>query len=279
MPHPVTSFFDPTTYSYSYVVADFAAGSALVIDPVLDYDPSSIQTSTRSADALIEYLSTNDLTVERILETHIHADHLSAASYIRKTRGGKIGIGAGVARVQALFADRFNPGPGSLKKTSSFDTLFENGDQVGSGTLAFQVLDTPGHTPACVTYVFDGYAFVGDTIFMPDYGTARADFPGGSARTLYQSIQKILSLPQETTLYLCHDYGTETRSDFKNITTVEEQRTHNKLVNVSVGESEFVANRESRDSTLRAPVLFDPAVPFNLYAGMIPPCNGKSGHE
>ena len=279
MSHPVTSFFDPTTYSYSYVVSDFAAGTALVIDPVLDYDPTSVQTSTRSADALIEYLSTNDLTVERILETHIHADHLSAASYIRKTCGGKIGIGAGVADVQALFRDRFKPEPGLLKKTNSFDTLFENGDQVGSGALAFQVLDTPGHTPACVTYLFDEYAFVGDTIFMPDYGTARADFPGGSARALYQSIQKILSLPQETTLYMCHDYGTETRSDFKNITTVEEQRTHNKLVNVSVSESEFVANRESRDSTLRAPVLFDPAVPFNLYAGMIPPCNGKSGHE
>jgi len=269
MTHPVTSFFDPATYSYSYVVADFAASAAVVIDPVLDYEPRSAQTSTRSADALIEYLTTNDLSVQRILETHIHADHLSAASYIRKTCGGKIGIGVGVTDVQALFRDRFSPAPGSLEKIHAFDTLFENGDQVGSGALAFHVLDTPGHTPACVTYVFDGYAFVGDTVFMPDYGTARADFPGGSAQTLYQSIQKILSLPQQTTLYLCHDYGTETRTDYRNVTTVEEQRKHNKLVNTHIGEREFVTGRERRDSTLRAPTLFDPAVPFNLYAGQI----------
>jgi len=275
----VTSFFDPTTHSYSYVVADVTTQTALVIDPVLDFEPKSGQTSTISADALINYLSTNELSLEWILETHIHADHLSAARYLREKCGGKIGIGAGVTDVQTLFGDRFDAPQALDKGANTFDALFEDGDQLGTGSLAFQVLNTPGHTAACVTYVFDGFAFVGDTVFMPDYGTARADFPGGSARTLYRSIQKIFALADETTLYLCHDYGTEQRTDYKNVTTVKEQRTHNKFVNTGITETEFVTHRERRDSTLRAPVLFDPAVPFNLYAGLTPLTNSTGEHE
>ena len=279
MSNTVQSFFDPKTCSYSYVVADFTRRTALIIDPVLDYEPNSGQTSTGSADALIHYIASNELTVEWILETHIHADHLSAAGYLWKILGGKIGIGAGVAEVQSLFEDRFNFEPGSLQEAKAFDTLFEDGDRYGSGSLAFRVLDTPGHTAACVTYLFEGYAFVGDTVFMPDYGTARADFPGGSARTLYRSIQKILALPEDTTLYLCHDYGTDSRSDYKNTTTVADQRNQNRLVNANISENEFVANRERRDSTLKTPALFDPAVPFNLRAGLIPLARENSQHS
>jgi len=266
----VQSFFDPKSHTYSYVVADFVARTALIIDPVLDYDPISTQTSTGLADALIDYINAHELTLDWILETHVHADHLSAATYIKQQVGGKIGISARVAEVQALFRQRFNIAPDFFCASDLFDALFADGDQFGTGPLSFRVLCTPGHTPACLTYVFEGYAFVGDTVFMPDYGTARADFPGGSARTLYHSIRKILALPRTTRLYLCHDYGTAARTEFKNITTVAEQCQHNPLVNTAISEDEFVADRERRDLALKAPALLNPAVPFNMCGGLFP---------
>ena len=272
------AFFDPATFTYTYVVSDPASQEAVIIDPVLDYDPASGKTSSASADAVIDYVSSNQLSVQWILETHIHADHLTAARYLKAQLGGKIGIGNRVTEVQGIFGDRFNVEESFARDGSQFDALFSDGDRIGSGPLTFQVLATPGHTPACVTYLFDGCAFVGDTLFMPDYGTARTDFPGGDAHTLYRSIQRILALPDETTLYMCHDYGSETRSDFEYITTVAQERQHNKMINDTITEREFVATRKCRDAKLSTPRLLYPAIQFNMRAGELPPAESNGQH-
>ena len=271
MSSDVNAFFDPSTFTYTYVVSDPATQHAVIIDPVLDYDPSAGRTSSHSADTVVDHVQANDLEVQWILETHIHADHLTAAAHLQERIGGKIGIGSRVTEVQEIFGDRFNAERNFRRDGSQFDTLFSDGDNAGSGATAFRVLATPGHTPACVTYVFDGFAFVGDTLFMPDYGTARADFPGGDARTLYRSIQKILALPDETTLYMCHDYGTETRPDFQHVTSVMEERLHNKLIHQEITEDAFVKHRECKDAKLRTPKLLYPAIQYNMRAGAFPP--------
>ena len=274
----VEAFFDPMTYTFSYVVSDPATGKAIIVDPVLDYDPASGRTSTDSADALLAYLKANSLTLEWILETHIHADHLTSAAYLKAQVGGKVGISEHVTDVQELFGKRFNAGTEFLTDGSQFDVLFGDGERHGTGQLEFQVMETPGHTPACVTYLFDGCAFVGDTLFMPDYGTARADFPGGDARTLYRSIQKTLGLPEETLLYMCHDYGTETRKEFEHVTTVKDELLSNKFISQGVTENDFVSHRECRDAKLNTPSLLYPSIQFNMRGGQFPPAEDNGQH-
>ena len=274
----IKAFFDPSTYTYTYIVSDSLTRRAVVIDPVLDYDPAAGRISAASAQQVVEYVRSQNLAVEWIVETHIHADHLTASSYLQERLGGRTGIGERVTEVQALFGARFNAETDFCQNGSQFDALFKDGDQLGSDSTAFRVLATPGHTPACVTYVFDAGAFVGDTLFMPDYGTARADFPGGDARTLYESIQKILALPDETPLYMCHDYGSDTRIEYANLTNVGEQKRHNKLINQDVTREEFVEARERRDAQLNTPALLYPAIQFNMRGGRLPPpeTNGQA---
>jgi len=267
---PVHSFFDPATFTYSYVVQDAVSNSCAIIDSVLDYDAPSGVTSTRSADALVAFVQDNSLNLEWILDTHIHADHLSAAQYLKDKLGGEVAIGECVGAVQSAFAKVFNIFDDFGTNGEQFDRLFSDGSSFSIGNLSARVMHTPGHTPACLTFVFDGFAFVGDTLFMPDYGTARTDFPGGDAATLYLSIQKILSLPADTVLYMCHDYGTETRKEFMNETTVAEQSESNIHIHEGISEGEFVKFRETRDATLRTPALLYPAVQFNMRAGVYP---------
>ncbi len=274
----VASFFAPGTFSYSYVVSDPATRKAAIIDTVLDYEPASGRTSTDSADLILDYIERERLSVEWILETHVHADHLSAARYLKTKTGGLIAVGAQINCVQRMFGKIFNAEPEFAKDGSQFDRLLADGDQLMIGSLLIEVMHTPGHTPACVTYVIGDAAFVGDTLFMPDYGTARADFPGGSARVLYRSIQRILALPPSTTLYLCHDYGTATRTEFRGQTTVADERANNIHIHEGVTEREFVEFRQARDATLNAPKLLYPAVQFNMRGSTLPPpeANGQS---
>lgn len=274
----IEAFFDPSTFTYSYVIADAESARAAIIDPVLDYDAASGTTCTESADQILDYLGRKNLQVEWILETHIHADHLTAAAYLKSKVGGKVAIGAQVVAVQEFFGDYFNVGCEFNRSGSQFDSLLADGDVISVGSVDIRVLHTPGHTPGCVTYVVPGAAFVGDTLFMPDYGTARTDFPGGDARTLYQSIQRIFDLPQDTTLYMCHDYGSETRTEFRNETTVAEERQFNKLVNESIDEQTYVAVRECKDAKLNSPKLLLPAVQFNIRAGELPPADSNGVH-
>ena len=265
----VRAFFDEETYTVSYVVSDPESGCAAIIDPVLDFDPASGRTSTASADALIAYVSSRELDVEWILETHVHADHLTAASYLNGRLGGRTGIGARVCAVQKFFAAVFNFGDLAVDG-SQFDHLFDVDESFAIGSLEARALSTPGHTAACVSYVIGNAAFVGDTLFMPDYGTARADFPGGNAETLYDSIQRLLSLPDDTRLYLCHDYKAPGRNEFAWETTVRDQRERNIHVNESVSREEFVRLREARDSKLAMPRLILPAVQVNIRGGLLP---------
>ncbi|MGE0624349.1 MAG: MBL fold metallo-hydrolase [Pseudomonadales bacterium] len=274
----IEPFFDPATYTWSYVVMDPSSNSAAVIDPVLDYDPASGRTSTGSADRLVDFVRRKGLTVEWILETHVHADHLSGASYLKDVLGGRTGIGSRVVAVQKVFGNLFNAEPAFARDGSQFDHLFEDNEGFRIGGLEARVWHTPGHTPACATYVFDDAAFVGDTLFMPDYGTARTDFPGGDAPTLYRSIHRILALPAETVLYLCHDYETATRSTFCHRTTVAEERADNIHVHDGVSEAEFVAFREQRDSGLAAPRLLLPSVQFNMRGAALPPAEANGMH-
>jgi glyoxylase-like metal-dependent hydrolase (beta-lactamase superfamily II) len=271
----VTTFFHEPTFTATHVVRDPAGTVAAIVDPVLDYDAAAGRTSTKSADALVAFIQERGLEVEWILETHAHADHLSAAAYLRDKLGGKIGIGAEIGRVQKTFADLFNFEAGFPTDGRQFDRLFKDGETFGIGTLEGRVLHTPGHTSACVTYVIGDAAFVGDTLFMPDYGTARADFPGGDASTLYRSIRRILDLPQATRLFLCHDYKTPGRDRFVWETTVAEQRTQNIHVHDGISETEFVAMRKSRDASLSAPVLLFPSVQVNVRAGRLPPAESN----
>lgn len=274
----VTAFFDEATFTVSYVVKDPQSSSCAIIDSVLDYDPKSGRTDTRSADQVIAHVRENGLEVDWLLETHAHADHLSAAPYIQKQVGGTTAIGSHITEVQDVFAKLFNVEKGFQTDGRQFEHLFEDGEEFTIGTLKLRAMHTPGHTPACMTYVTDGAAFVGDTLFMPDFGTARADFPGGDARVMYRSIQKILALPDETTLYMCHDYKAPGRDEFKWETTVAEEKAHNVHVGAGKSEDEFVALREARDATLEMPTLILPSVQVNIRAGHMPPAedNGVS---
>ncbi len=266
----VTGFFDPATSTVSYVVADPRSKAAAIIDPVLDFDPKAARTGTASADRLIAHVRERGLEMEWLLETHAHADHLTAAPYLKDRLGGRIAIGAHIATVQRTFKRIFNAGPEFSTDGSQFDHLFHDGDAFRVGGLPGRALHTPGHTPACLTYLIGDAAFVGDTLFMPDYGTARCDFPGGDARVLFRSIRRILSLPPQTRLFMCHDYrpgGREPRWE----TTVAEQRAANIHVHDGVDEEAFVALRTARDRTLEMPALILPAVQVNMRAGRLPP--------
>ncbi len=267
----VTHFFDEPTNTFSYVVQDPDSRACAIIDSVLDFDYAAGRTDVRSANNIIAFIREHDLEVVWILETHVHADHLSAAPYLHEQLGGKTGIGANIVKVQEIFGKAFNAGSEFARDGSQFDALFEEGDTFTVGQLQGQVLHTPGHTPACLTYVVGDAAFVGDTLFMPDYGTARCDFPGGDARTLYHSIQKVLALPEQTRLFLCHDYKAPGRDTFQHETSVAEQRSENVHVHEGISEDEFVKMRTERDATLGMPKLIIPSVQVNMRAGELPP--------
>lgn len=276
----IEGHFDPATSTVSYIVMDPVTRECAIIDSVLDYDPKSGRTRSTSADKLIERVRALQAQVRWLLETHVHADHVSAAAYLQEQLGGQTAIGEHITQVQAVFGELFNAGPEFRCDGSQFDRLLRDGDTLSIGQLRMRALHTPGHTPACMTYLIDGgeaaWAFVGDTLFMPDYGTARCDFPGGDAHRLYGSIQKLLALPPHTRLYMCHDYppgGREVRYE----TTVAEQRQHNIHVHEGVDEQAFVQMRTHRDQTLDMPVLLLPSVQINMRAGALPPpeSNGK----
>ena len=265
----IKAFFDEATFTVTYVVSDPATRKAAVIDPVLDYDPASGRTTTKSADDVIEHVREHGFDVDWILETHVHADHLSGAPYLQEQLGGKTAIGAGVTSVQKTFKNIFNAND-LATDGSQFDQLFTDGDTFAIGNIEARVIATPGHTPACVTYVIGDAAFVGDTLFMPDFGTARTDFPGGSAPLLYQSIRKILALPEDTRLFMCHDYKAPGRDVYAWETTVAEQRDHNVHIDKTVTEATFVERRERRDKQLGMPKLLLPAIQVNMRAGQLP---------
>ena len=267
----VQAFFDPATNTISYLVSDPASGVAAIIDPVLDYDPASACTSTGSADDILAAAAAQSLRVTWVLETHAHADHLSAAHYIREETGAAIGIGGRITEVQKVFGQLFDA-TDVTDDGAVFDHLFADGERFAIGGLEAEVIHTPGHTPACVTYHIGDAVFVGDTLFMPDYGTARADFPGGDAATLYHSIQRILALPDETRLFVGHDYLPETgRTGFVWETTVGEERRANIHVGGGVSEAAFVARRNARDAVLGKPKLILPSLQVNIRAGDLPP--------
>jgi glyoxylase-like metal-dependent hydrolase (beta-lactamase superfamily II) len=265
----VKAFFDEATFTVSYVVSDPATARAAIIDPVLDYDPASGRTSTSSADQVIAYVKENGLGIDWILESHVHADHISGAPYLKTKLGGQTAIGSGVTKVQSTFKSVFNLTDLS-SDGSQFDRLFNDGDTFDVGDIGGRVIATPGHTPACLTYVIGDSAYVGDTLFMPDFGTARTDFPGGSAPQLYDSIQKILALPDDTRLFMCHDYKAPGRDVYAWETTVAAQRDGNIHINKAVSQADFVAMREGRDAQLGMPKLLLPAIQVNMCAGKFP---------
>ncbi|MCM5558940.1 MBL fold metallo-hydrolase [Pleomorphomonas sp. JP5] len=265
----VKAFPESETNTISYVVSDPETGKAAIVDSVLDIDYAAGRLSYRSADAIIAFVEQRGLTVEWLIETHVHADHLSAAPYIQARVGGKIGIGDGITVVQDTFGKVFNEGTEFARDGSQFDRLFQDGDRYRIGNIEAVALSTPGHTPACMTHVIGDAAFVGDTLFMPDAGTARADFPGGDASALYRSARRILELPAETRLFMCHDYGTETRGMAWE-TTVAEERARNIHVGDGIGEQEFVDKRTARDATLSMPRLILPSLQVNMKAGRLP---------
>jgi glyoxylase-like metal-dependent hydrolase (beta-lactamase superfamily II) len=266
----VKAFFDPETFTVSYVAHDPATKHAAIIDSVLDFDPASGRTSVKSAQILVDYVHQHQLHVDWILETHAHADHLSAAPYLQKTLGGKIGIGKQIITVQNTFGMLFNAGSDFQRDGTDFDHLFADGDIFQIGDLSVTVLHVPGHTPACIAYVVGDAVFVGDTMFMPDYGTARADFPGGDARALFRSLRRILELPATTRLFMCHDYKAPGRDYFAWETTVAEQRDKNVHAHLGIDEDAFVAMRTARDASLSLPRLILPAVQVNMRAGHFP---------
>lgn len=278
MTNPIVQhFFDEPTSTFSYVVRDPDSQACAIIDSVLDFDYAAGRTGVHSADAIIEYVRQEDLQVAWILETHVHADHLSAADYLQGKLGGKTGIGAHIVDIQKIFGKAFNAGTEFARDGSQFDQLFNDGDAFAIGNLESRVLHTPGHTPACLTYVIGDAAFVGDTLFMPDYGTARCDFPRGDARALYRSIQKVLAQPAETRLFLCHDYKAPGRTIYQYMTTVAEQRQANIHIHDGVTEDEFVRMRTEHDAALDMPRLLLPSVQVNMRAGQLPPAedNGQ----
>jgi glyoxylase-like metal-dependent hydrolase (beta-lactamase superfamily II) len=272
MPSPeIVAFFDEDTWTVSYVVADPAAKRCAVIDSVLDFDPASGRTATQGIDAVLAYVQEHGLAVDLILETHAHADHLSGAAELRRRTGAAVGIGAQIVQVQATFARLFNLGDDFPVDGRQFQRLFRDGDTFAVGDLEGRVMHTPGHTPACVTYCIGDAAFVGDTLFMPDYGTARADFPGGDAATLYRSIRRILALPPATRLFMCHDYKAPGRDEYRWETTVAAERAGNVHAHDGVTEDAFVAMRTGRDRTLTVPRLLLPSIQVNVRAGALPP--------
>ena len=266
----VAGFFDEETFTVSYLVADPATKSCAIIDSVLDFDPVSGRTKQRSAERLLTHIAAQALKVEWVLETHVHADHLSACDHFKTKFDSKLGIGEHVATVQRTFGKIFNAGPEIARDGSQFDRLFKDGDSYTIGTMTAHAMLTPGHTPACMTHVIGNAAFVGDTLFMPDAGSARADFPGGDAATLYRSIRRLLSLPAETRLFMCHDYKAPGRDQFVWETSVAEEREKNVHIRDGVSEPDFVEMRRKRDATLAAPVLLLPAIQVNIRAGKLP---------
>lgn len=266
----IQAFFDPATFTVSYLVSDAATRRAAIIDPVLDYDPKSGRTGTKSAAAILEAANRAGLTIDWILETHAHADHLSAAAWLKDKTGGKIAIGEHIVAIQKTFRPIFNA-KDITADGAPFDRLLKDGENIPLGSFSIEVLYTPGHTPACVSYKLGDNVFVGDTLFMPDYGTARADFPGGDAAVLYRSIRRLLSLPPKTTLWMCHDYGAPGRKEFAWKTTVAAQRESNVQMHDGVTEQAFVAARKARDGTLAMPVLILPSIQVNIRAGRMPP--------
>ena len=268
----VQPFFDPKTWTVSYVVTDLQSKNAAIIDPVLDYDFKSGHTDTHAADAVLEYVKANGLTVQWILETHAHADHLSGARYLQERVGGQIAIGEHIREVQATFKTLYNLERTFLPDGSQFDHLFKDGEVFKIGEVEATAMLVPGHTPADMAYLVDGAVFVGDTLFMPDIGSARADFPGGDAHTLYRSMRRILDLPPETRMFVCHDYPPKGR-EAKWETTVAEQRASNIHVRGGISEEEFVAMRQARDATLEVPTLILPSIQVNVRAGQLPPAD------
>ncbi|MDH6240753.1 glyoxylase-like metal-dependent hydrolase (beta-lactamase superfamily II) [Polynucleobacter sphagniphilus] len=266
----IKSFFDKATWTFTYVVSDPEARVCIVIDPVLNYDPKSGRTLTQSADQVLEYITSNQLQLEWILETHAHADHLTAAKYLQDMLGGKIAIGEKVQKIQGVFKGIFNLGDEFKADGSQFDHLIKDGENISFGNLNIESIAVPGHTPACLAYKIDDAIFVGDTLFPSDVGTARCDFPGGDANTLYKSIKKILSYPESTNLYMCHDYPPTNRQVIGR-TTVGEQRENNIHIRDGVTEDAFVQMRKARDATLEVPVLLLPSIQVNIRAGAMPP--------
>ena len=266
----ITAFFDDATNTISYIVRDPNGSACAIIDSVLDFDFASGRTDTQSADKLVSFVRDNNLDVQWLLESHVHADHLSAAPYIQMKVGGKIGIGSRITDVQETFGKIFNEGTEFQRDGSQFDRLFRDNDEYKIGSIKCKVINTPGHTPACTAHVIGNSIFVGDTLFMPDLGSARADFPGGDARELYRSIQKILSYPDDTLIFVCHDYPPTSRK-VEWVTTVGEQKKKNIHVKTSIGEDEFVKVREARDKTLNMPKLIIPSIQVNMRAGNLPP--------
>ncbi len=265
----VTAFFHEGTNTVSYVIAEPEGPSCAIIDSVLDYDAKSGRTATTAADEIVAHVVRENLQVEWILETHAHADHLSAGSYLKSKLGGRIGIGVNIREVQSVFKDIYHLAPEFPVDGSQFDVLFEDGQTISLGGLEGRILWTPGHTPACITFLFGDAAFVGDTLFMPDFGTARVDFPGGDASTLYDSIQRILSLPDETRLFMCHDYGPNGR-DYAWETTVAQQRAENVHVGAGHTREDFIGFRTKRDACLSMPELLLPSIQVNIRAGALP---------
>lgn len=273
----IEALFDEATFTVTYLLADPASRRAAIVDPVRDYDPKSGRLSTASADRLLARLAERGLTLDWVLETHAHADHLTAAPYLRQKTGAKVAIGEHIRAVQQIFRDVFNA-PDVSTDGREFDRLLRDGDRLALGGREIEVMHLPGHTPADVAYRVDDAVFVGDTIFMPDFGTARCDFPGGDAATLYRSIRRLLSLPPQTRLFMCHDYKAPGRDRYAWETTVAEQRRANIHVRDGIDEAAFVALRRGRDATLAAPVLLLPSVQVNIRAGNLPPAeaNGTS---
>ena len=266
----VRAFFDQATWTMTYVVKDPNSTACAIVDSVLDFDAASGRTKTDSADKVIAMVQSEGLNVEWILETHVHADHLSAAPYLHNKLGGRIGIGAHITDVQEIFGNLFNAEPEFRRDGSQFDQLFKDGDTFRIGGMEAEALHTPGHTPACMAFHVGDALFVGDTLFMPDFGTARCDFPGGDARVLYQSIQKLLAFPPETRLFMCHDYMPGGR-ELKYESTVAEQKASNIHVHEGISEDEFVKMRAAKDQTLDMPKLILPSVQVNMRAGDLPP--------
>lgn len=266
----VEAFFDQATNTISYILYDQKHGHAALIDPVLDFDLKSGTTSTGSADLLIDFIHTHDLTLDWILETHIHADHLTAAHYLKEKLGAKIAVSEHIKIVQENFKNLFNLPQDFEANGADFDLLLKDGQEFNVGSMTIKAIHTPGHTPACVSYIVDNTAFIGDTIFMPDSGSARCDFPGGSATQLYNSIQKILSLPDDTLLYLCHDYGCGSKRDIKWQTTVAEEKKNNIHFKNNTSAEHYIKMRETRDAELSVPDLLLPAIQVNIHAGKLP---------
>jgi glyoxylase-like metal-dependent hydrolase (beta-lactamase superfamily II) len=281
MEHPmqpiVKTFFDEPTFTFSHVVSDSETKECAIIDSVLDFDYASGKTDRVSADQIITYIKEEGLQTKWILETHVHADHLSAAPYLKDQLGGTLAIGDHITVVQDVFGKAFNAGTEFERDGSQFDHLFKDDESFNIGSIAAKAIHTPGHTPACMSYLIGDALFVGDTLFMPDYGTARCDFPGGDATTLYQSIQKLFTLPDETRVFMCHDYKAPGRDEYQFETTIGEERQHNIHVSVEHDQADFIQMRESRDATLDMPRLILPSVQVNMRAGHLPPAedNGQ----